>query len=97
MTMKTPRPRQGRYLGMPIVNIEFPDGTWVEGEEFCFPFGAMKRRAYARCADGKKRLFKASIADTYFSIPATGRGEKGFLSIDDNGLKFTEVKQTTGS
>ena len=79
---------------MSILNIEFPDGTWLEGEEFCFPSGAMKRRAYARCADGQNRLFKSGIADTFFTIPATGRGVKGFLSIDDEGLKFTELPCT---
>jgi len=89
--MKTPTPRHGRYLGMSIVNVEFPDGTWLEGEEFCYPSGGMTRRAYARCGDGKLRLFKAGIADTFFSIPATGQGVKGFLSSDETGLKFTEV------
>jgi len=92
--MKTLKPRQGSYLGMPIVNNEFLDKTWLEGEEFCYPSGGMKRRAYARCADGKNRLFKAGIADTFFTIPATGRGVKGFLSIDDNSLKFTELPQS---
>ena len=91
VTMKTPQPRQGRYLGMAIVNVEFPDGTWLEGEEFCYPSGGMKRRAYAHCADGQLRLFKAGIPDTFFSIPASGQGMKGFLSTDDTGLKFTEV------
>jgi hypothetical protein len=89
--MKPPKPRQGSYLGMPITNPEFPDGTWLEGEEFCYPSGGMKRRAYARCADGQQRLFKAGIADTFFTIPATGRGVKGFLSVDGDGLKFTKV------
>jgi hypothetical protein len=79
--MKTPRPRQGRYLGMSIVNTDFPDGTWLEGEEFYYPSGGMKHRAYARCADGQKRLFKAGIADTFFTIPARGRGVKGFLPL----------------
>ena len=90
VTMKTPQPRKGRYLGMAIVNVEFPDGSWLEGEEFCYPSGGMKRRAHARCADGEQRLFKAGIPDTFFSIPATGNRMKGFLSSDETGLKFTE-------
>lgn len=90
--MKPPMPRQGcYYLGMPIANFEFPDGTWLEGEEFCYPSGGMKRRAYARCEDGEKRLFRAGIPDTFFSIPARGNGMKGFLSSDETGLKFTKV------
>ena len=52
---------------MPIVNVAFPDGTWLEGEEFCYPSGGMKRRAYARCADGQLRLFKAGIPDTFLN------------------------------
>jgi hypothetical protein len=76
---------------MSIVNVEFPDGTWLEGEEFCYPSGGMKRRAYARCSDGKLRLFRAGIPDTAFTVPATGQGMKGFLSSDETGLKFTEV------
>lgn len=33
---------------MPIANVEFSDGTWLEGEEFCYPSGGMKRRAMKR-------------------------------------------------
>ena len=45
--------------------------------------------------DGQKRLFRAGIAiDTFFSIPASGQGMKGFLSSDETGLKFTEVPCT---
>jgi hypothetical protein len=51
----------------------------------------MKRRAFARCTDGKLRLFRAGIPDTFFSIPASGQSMKGFLSSDESGLKFTEA------
>lgn len=95
--MLLPEPRRGHYLGMPIVNLQFSDGTWLEGEEFCYPSGGMKRRAYARCVDGRKLLFKAGIPDTFFTIPATGRKVKGFLSIDETGLKFTETSSTVKS
>lgn len=94
--MKTHKPRQGNYIGMPIQNIEFSDGTWLEGEEFCYPSGGMLRRAYAKCADGKTYVFRAGIQDTYFSIPARRKGMKGFLSIkgegDSQGLVFTQQR-----
>lgn len=43
---------------MAIVNVEFPDGTWLEGEEFCYPSGGMKRRAYAAAPTGRNDCSK---------------------------------------
>ena len=92
--MPLPKPRQGRYLGMAIQNTTFPDGTWLEGEEFCYPDGNMTRRAYAECADGKNRVFIAGIADTFFSIPARGKiggkSVRGILTKSTTGLEFTQ-------
>jgi hypothetical protein len=93
--MKTPTPRPGSFMGMGIVNRSFPDGSWLEGEEFAYPNGGFTRRAYAWCEDGRYRVFKCSIADTFFSIPARGviRGKrvKGFLTCTDNGMEFTQT------
>ncbi len=84
---------------MPIPNTTFPDGTWLEGEEFAYPKGGFTRRAYAECEDGTMRLVKCSIPDTFFSIPArakiNGKMVKGFLSItgtNNDQLIFTESK-----
>jgi hypothetical protein len=96
MAKKAPTPRISYFFGMRTVPHIHPDGSWLEGEEFCYPNGGLKRRAYARCEDGELRLFKADIADTMFSVPAAGKiGGKyvrGFLSGDENGLEFTAFK-----
>lgn len=89
--MKVPVPRPCSYLGMNFSAVHYPDGTWLEGEAHCYPNGGMKRRAYATCADGKRRVIRCGLPDTYFSITARG----GFLSADDNGLKYTAVDKTT--
>lgn len=91
-----PKPRRGTFLGLEITNQHLGEGTWIEGEEFCYPAGGYTRRAYALCADGKKRVFSCSVADSYFSVPARGkinyRYVKGFVSIHDNILYFKEAK-----
>lgn len=93
---KTPTPRTGNFMGMPITNSTFPDGTWLEGEEFCYPTGGMLRRAYAVCEDGIKRVCECGIADTFFSIPARTKGAKGFLSVSTSGsLVFKAFKATS--
>lgn len=97
MPKKIPQPRENmRYLGMTIQNIKFPDGTWLEGEMFCYPSGGFLRRAYATCEDGVKRLCACSVPDTYFSIPARCTIDKkrvsGFLSSSEEGLTFTQTK-----
>jgi hypothetical protein len=85
---KIPQPRNNRtYMMMPIVNLTFPDGTWLEGEEFAYPNGGFTRRAYATCENGEKRLVMCSIPDTFFSIPARDGKVKRFITIE-NGLLF---------
>jgi hypothetical protein len=92
--MPKPKPRQGRHLGMPITNSTFPDGTWLEGEEFAYPDDTFTRRAYAECEDGVVRLVRCKTADTYFSIPARaridGKTVRGFLTVrpGSKGLEF---------
>jgi hypothetical protein len=93
------QPRTGSYFGMPITNQTFGGGTWIEGEEFCYPKGGMTRFALACCPDGVNRCFRAGIADTFFSVPASGaiKGKrvKGFLSLVDNVLTFTPTTEKT--
>jgi hypothetical protein len=43
----------------------------------------MTRRARALHPDGKLRVVRCGVADTYFTIPARGRG---FLSVNDDGV-----------
>jgi hypothetical protein len=89
-----PKPRTGTYFGMPIVNQHFPDGTWLEGEEFCYPGGGMGRRAYVVFPDGVYRVVRCGIPDTFFSIPAAARLRmvvRGFVSRDGEGLAFTQT------
>lgn len=96
MPDKTPSPRAGHYFGMRIINVDFPDGTWLEGEEFAYPEGGFTRRFWAACEDGKMRQGRCSIPDTYFSIPARvvvgGKRINGYVTSDETGLKFKEVK-----
>jgi hypothetical protein len=97
MTKRLPKPRQRSFMEKPITNIDYPDGTWLEGEEFTYPSGGWDRRALALCEDGAKRVFQCTIPDTYFSIPARGwidgRRVTGFLSSGEQGLKFTQTKE----
>jgi hypothetical protein len=92
--MRQPKPRQGRYYGAPIHNIEREDGTWLEGEEFAYPNGGMTRRCYALWEDGQKRLVKCGIPDTFFSVPASGRRRgktvPGFVTSNEQGFRFNE-------
>jgi hypothetical protein len=82
-------PRKGSFMGMEISGSVYCDGTWLEDEAFAYPDGGFTRRVYALCADGKKRILKCSIPDTYFSIPARGRinGKyvRGYISTNGNG------------
>lgn len=86
--VSNPRPRQGRYMGAEIVNVEGASGTWLEGEEFSYPRGGMDRRCYALCEDGKKRVVNVGIPDTFYSIPGysrpAGKYVKGFVMQNDN-------------
>lgn len=85
-----PKPREGWYYGALIQNVHFPDGTWLEGEEFAYPAGGFTRRAWVTMPDGSRRIVWCSIPDTYFSIPARWRRRRGFLTTDEQGIKFTE-------
>lgn len=94
--MAEPKPRSGSFYGMRIGGTPFENGAWLEDEEFAYPGGGFTRRAYATFPDGRNRVVKCSIPDTYFSIPARarikGKTVKGFLSSDNGNLTFTEDK-----
>jgi hypothetical protein len=60
-----------------------------------FPF-RQAIKASAICADGKIRIFKVGIPDTFFSIPAHGKikgfSVRGFVSYRDDGeIEFTAL------
>ena len=73
--------------------------TWIEPEERCYPSGGFHRKARVRIcpnkfnADivlpyGKLRMVRASIPDTFFSIPAKlrlkGSTVRGFITQDSD-------------
>lgn len=73
-------PRTCTALGITCQPTEFLNGTWLESESFCyFPYGGKRRRARALCPDGKLRVLRCGIPDTFFTIPVRGGG---FLSVD---------------
>ena len=72
-------------------NVTIGD-TWLEPEELCYPHGGMTRRAKAICEDGKLRVVKCGIPDTFFSIPAKLGAAKGFVSSEESGFHFTAYK-----
>jgi hypothetical protein len=51
----------------------YPPDTWIEPEEVCYPNGGYHRRARVRCSDGKLRIVRCSLPDTYFTIPARAK------------------------
>lgn len=88
---KTPEPRVSCFMGRRECAQRKGD-TWLEPESLCYPSGGMLRRARARCGDGKMRVVRCGIPDTFFSIPAAGkiRGEyvRGFVSVDTDADEF---------
>jgi len=83
--MKTPTPRVSSYFGQLREGTQL-GASWIEDETLCYPDGNMTRRAYARCPDGKLRVVRCGIPDTFFSIPCRGGG---YLSSEENGGEFT--------
>lgn len=91
---KVPTPRIAHFMGSHRDAVRIAD-TWLEAEEFCYASydgSAMLRRCYARFDDGKLRVVRCAIPDTYFSIPAVarvaGKTIKGYVSSDESGFKF---------
>lgn len=87
--MKEPQPRIARYFGAPREGDRFGLGTWIEPEEFCYPNGAMVRRARAiNVETGRLRVVRCGIADTFFSIPVRGGGWLGMSGGPNRILVF---------
>lgn len=77
--------------------------TWVEAEERAYPAGGFTRRAWVELKAnphnpielpyGELRSVKASIPDTFFTVPAMlrykGQTVKGFISADERAYYFT--------
>ena len=87
--LRTPIPRHSFYLGMSGPPTIGANGTWLESEQFCYPNGAMRRRAYAiNQVTGKHQLVRCGVADTYFSIPVLSSCGGGFLSTKDGVIVY---------
>lgn len=92
----TYNPRRTSFYGMRIQPSFYDRGTWIEPEERAYntysgTHWGSDRRCMALFPDGKTRIVRIGIPDTYFSIPGhDSRGRKGFVSFDesDNGERF---------
>lgn len=69
--------------------------TWIEDESLAYntysgaPTGS-NRRGKVRFPDGKLRIVRLGVADTYFSVPAKpNHGKIGFVSVIDGEFRFT--------
>lgn len=77
-------------------------GTWIDPESVAYPSGSLSagRRCKAVCPDGKTRVCRIGLPDTFFSIPARTRygGEmrRGFVIIDDGVVTFYPNGNTPG-
>lgn len=102
----TPTPRPCYFFGCRTAT----DGTWIEPEEWAYPAGGFTRRAYVTLYAnphnpitlpyGERRIVQASIADTYWTIPARlrvgGRMIRGFVDHDEvTGYRFTPEADPT--
>lgn len=87
------QPRISHFMGMKNAPLRHSDGTWLEAESICYPSGGMLRKAKATCPDGKQRVVKCGIADTYFSIPAAvvikGIYIKGYITRVEVNYKYS--------
>lgn len=69
--------------------VRYAGDTWLEAEEFAYPNGGFTRRARVRMPDGRLRVVRCSLPDTFFSIPAKVDKRTGFLMTDEeNVLEF---------
>ena len=90
-----PIPRHDTYFGTRIINVDYPNGTWLEGEEYAYPNDTYTRRAWATCGDGQRRLCRCKCGDTNIPARATINGQRvsGFLATDEQGLRFHQDHQ----
>ena len=91
-TTKYMPPRATRYCGMWSQPYLLDNETWLEPESHCYPYGGMQRRFRGVCPDGVIRIGRASIPDTFFTIPAKvkviGKWVTGWVAIEDGVLHF---------
>jgi len=91
---KVAKPRQLTGIHRDSLTI-YQGKTWLEPEEWTYPSGGFKRRAYVRCPDGKYRVVRSSIPDTYFTIPAhlvyKKKHVSGYISTDEKSPKLEFV------
>lgn len=96
---KSPEPRRISFMGMSTSPLYRGD-TWIEAEEASYPDGGFTRRAYVRFEDGKLRVVKCSIPDTYFTIPAkakiSGKTVNGYITVLYNGDEYIFVRSKRG-
>jgi hypothetical protein len=81
------KPRSANYYGMRSEPTIGAQGTWLEPEEITYPSGAMIRRCRALCEDGKLRVIRCGIPDTFFSIRASG----GFITSKEDEMSALPV------
>lgn len=76
--MRRGEPRTSQYLGVKEEPWYESFGTWLEPESICYPQAGFTRRAKVLHPDGKLRILRTSVADTYFSLPV--RPDTGFIT-----------------
>lgn len=86
----TPQPRTACFMGMREAPSLMGKGTWLEAESFCYPGGGMHRRARAVCPDGKLRVLRCGIPNTFFTVPVKGGG---YLTIDEDVVHYHPPKK----
>lgn len=87
--------RASNFYGVRIQPSFYDQGTWLEAEELAYntysgTHWGSGRRCKALFPDGKARIVRIGIPDTYFSIPGhDSRGNKGCVTFDelDNGSR----------
>lgn len=67
--------------------------TWIDPEELAYPTGSVhgsRRRGLVRFADGKLRMVRLGVPDTFFSIPAKpSRGPVGVVMVGNEQEEYT--------
>lgn len=74
----------------------YAKGTWLDAEDLAYPSGAINagRRARAVCPDGKVRVVRVGVPDTFSTIPGAarigGRYTSGFVTVaeDEDGKEL---------
>lgn len=67
------------------------NGTWIDAEELAYnvPLKKSPRRGLARFPDGKLRMVRLGVPDTFFTIPARASdGRHGYVTSGEEGFTF---------